>query len=111
MAGLVGSSLTEPTDIDTLKQFWLRVRPFGFWSQVRQQVDQAVVQQARVANAIDVSNIILAVGWQLSSVVTVISLLLHKWVSATFGMSMFAILTGVLYVTWYRNLETKDSQL
>ncbi len=111
MAGLIGSYLTEPTDIETLKHFWLRIRPFGLWGQVRKQVDEAVVQQARVANAINVSNIILAVVWQLSSVVTVISLLLHKWGSAVFGMSMFAVLTGVLYKTWYKNLETRDSQL
>ncbi|MEM9219316.1 MAG: sodium:solute symporter [Cyanobacteria bacterium P01_F01_bin.150] len=106
--GLVSSYLTAPADMETLKQFWGQIRPFGLWGQVRNQMDNAIVQQAQRENAIDLSNILLAVGWQLSSVVMVISLVLHKWGSAALGMSIFGLLTGVLYLTWYRNLETSQ---
>lgn len=109
VVGIGGSYLTEPTDMETLKQFWLRVRPFGMWGWVRNQMDEAVVEQVQVENGTDLSNIVLAVGWQLSSVVMVISLMLHKWENSALSIGLFGALTGVLYVTWYRNLETSDS--
>ena len=108
LAGLVGSYLTEPTDMETLKIFWQRVRPFGFWGKVRNQLDTQLVSEAQVANSIDLSNIAFGVTWQLAGVVTVISLLLHKWSSAFLGTGVFVILSGVLYFTWYQNLESKE---
>lgn len=108
LAGLVSSYLTEPTDMETLKAFWQRIRPFGFWDTVRNQLDTQLVSDAQVKNSIDLSNVAFGVIWQLSGVVTVISLLFHKWISAGLGTGVFVALSGVLYFTWYKNLEVKQ---
>ncbi|MEO0984314.1 MAG: sodium:solute symporter [Cyanobacteria bacterium J06639_14] len=105
LAGVVGSYLTEPTDMATLKAFWLRIQPFGFWGNVRHQLDPQLVHEAHAKNARDRFNVALGVIWQLSGVVTVISLLLHKWPSAMLGIGAFSVLSSVLYFTWYKHLE------
>ena len=108
LAGLLGSYLTEPTDMETLKVFWLRVKPFGFWGKVRNQVDETLVLASQQSNSIDRSNVIFAVLWQLSGVVAVISLLLHKWLSLVAGVGIFVVLSWVLYLTWYKNLAVGE---
>ncbi|MGF1513432.1 MAG: sodium:solute symporter [Elainellaceae cyanobacterium] len=110
LGGVLGSYATPPTDMETLKTFWLRVRPFGAWGPVRMKLDGALVEQQQRANAMDISNVLVAVGWQLSSVVMVISLLLHLWGVLIGGAIAFAVLSGVLYFRWYRNLERADGK-
>ena len=109
VGGLLGSYMTAPTDMDTLKRFWLRIKPFGFWGPVRDQLDPQLVQTYALSNANDLFNVVFGVGWQLSSVVTVISLLLHKWVTTALGASVFGGLSVVLYFTWYQKLEATDA--
>ena len=108
--GVLISLVTEPTDMATLKTFWLRIRPFGFWRKVTQNVDGALMHQARAEHSTDLSNIAIALLWQLSSVVTVISLLLHKWSTAVGGAMVFGSLSVVLYFIWYRALQTLSSE-
>ncbi|MGF1535875.1 MAG: sodium:solute symporter, partial [Elainellaceae cyanobacterium] len=105
LGGVVGAYLTPPTDMETLKTFWLRVRPFGAWGPVRQKLEATLVEKQRRANLTDISNVLVGVSWQLSSVVTMISLLLHMWTALLAAAIAFAGLSGVLYFRWYRNLE------
>lgn len=107
-AGLLGAYLTAPTDMETLKTFWLRIRPFGAWGPVRTQLDPALVARAQAVNSKDISNILLAVLWQLSGVVSMIALLLHQWGSTVIGLSLFSSFSGVLYLTWYRQLTPDE---
>ncbi|MEO0409483.1 MAG: sodium:solute symporter [Cyanobacteria bacterium P01_A01_bin.135] len=105
LGGVVGSIATPPTEMETLETFWLRVRPFGAWGPVRQRLDRSLVVQQQRANGRDVSMILVAVLWQVSSVVTVISLLLHLWGVLAVGAIAFGTLSAVLYFRWYRHLE------
>ncbi|MCL2924873.1 MAG: sodium:solute symporter [Trichodesmium sp. MAG_R04] len=104
-AGLVGSYLTKPTDIQTLKNFWLRIRPSGFWKTVTKQLDSEIVRKSQLENAIDISNIIYVIIWQLSGVITVISLLLHQWRITSLAGAIWVIFSGFLYFRWYKNLS------
>jgi len=104
LGGVVGSYATAPTDMETLQAFWLRVRPFGAWGPVRNQLDESLVAQQTKANGLDISNVLVAVLWQLSTVVMVIALLLHMWPTLMVGAIAFGGLSLVLYWRWYRNL-------
>ena len=107
-SGIAVSYLTQPTEMSTLKNFWLQIRPFGFWGKVRNQVDAKIVKQSHTANAIDLSNIFFAVIWQLSGVVTVISLLLHQWFSAGIGAILLVSFGIFLYFNWYKKLRITE---
>ena len=109
-SGIAGSYLTQPTEMSTLKNFWLQIRPFGFWGKVRNQVDMKIVKKSHTENAIDLSNILFAVIWQLSGVVTVISLLLHQWFSASISAILLLGFSIFLYFNWYKKLMVTESE-
>lgn len=105
LGGVLGSYATPPTDMATLEAFWLRIRPFGAWGPVRRRLDPSLVERQQQSNGRDISNILVAVLWQVSSVVTVISLLLHLWGALAVGAIAFGTLSVVLYFRWYRPLQ------
>ena len=105
VAGVAGSLLTAPTDRATLESFWRRIRPFGLWGPVRARLDPSEVAATMRRNRLDLLHVPAAIGWHLSGVVAVISLLLHKWWTCAGGAVVFAVLSTVLYFGWYRKLE------
>ena len=109
LAGIVSAYLTPPTDLKTLKNFWLRIRPFGIWGIVTAELDQAIVQESQIQNANDLTNVFFALIWQLSGVVMVISLLLHQWLTAIAAIVTFVLSSTLLYFQWYKKLP-KDHQ-
>ena len=108
LAGVAGSLATPATDPETLERFWRRIRPFGFWGRVRARLEPELTERVGLRNTIDVLAVPFAVAWQLSGVVAVISLLLRKWTTFAAAAAVFALLSYVLYFTWYRNLQTRE---
>lgn len=108
LAGVAGSLATPATDAETLERFWRRIRPFGFWGRVRSGLEAELTERVGLRNTIDVLAVPFAVAWQLAGVVAVISLLLHKWTTFAAGAAVFALLSYVLYFTWYKNLQTRE---
>ncbi len=101
---IFASLLTQPTPGEVLEAFWLKVRPFGLWRSVRKNLDGTLVKKEKTISTRDLSNVPLAVMWHLSSVVAVVSVVLHKWSTAASFASVFACLTVVLYFRWYKKL-------
>lgn len=101
-AGVVVSLLTAPNDPATLAHFYERIRPFGLWRPVASQLAPQVVAAAKEEHRRSYLAIPLAVGWHLSGVATVITLLLHRWHLAAASAALFATLATVLYFWWYR---------
>ncbi len=108
VGGIAGSLLTPATDRGTLERFWRQIRPFGFWRPVRERLDPTEVAATNLGNTIDVLSVPFAMAWHLSGVVAVISLLLRKWPVCLGAFLLFALMSYVLYFTWYRNLEPED---
>lgn len=106
-AGVAFSLWTRPTDRKTLLRFWKRIRPFGFWGPVLDEIGPERVKESLLKNTIDVLNVPFAIGWHLCGVVVVISLLLHKWTVLLGSSIVYALLCVLLYCTWYKNLQTR----
>ncbi|MGK7889226.1 MAG: hypothetical protein AB4042_07820 [Leptolyngbyaceae cyanobacterium] len=121
VAGWLGSSRTAPTAMETLTAFWLKIKPFGFWEPVRQQViENTLKEQGEVAMTgetmtgetmivgwRDRMNLPIALVWQLASIIAVIALLLHQWLMLVLSLSIVIILTLTLYFTWYQPLQSR----
>jgi Na+/proline symporter len=104
VAGVVGSLLTEPTDIATLEHFWNQIRPFGFWKTTKSRIQANLTKSIKKENTRDLLNLPIAVAWHLSGVVSVISIVLHKWQTLTGAGLVFLTATTALYFTWYKKL-------
>lgn len=106
-AAILGSYATGPTKRETLKNFWMRIKPFGLWKPVTKTVDQEMRREFKLKNTVDILNVFFAIAWHLSGVVVMVSLLLKKWPTFTGATTTFGALSILLYFTWYKTLQSK----
>ena len=105
LIGIVaGSLLSTPTDNETLKIFYKRVRPLGFWSPIRDQFSAEAIQRVHAENKRDLVSVVLAVPWQLAMFLIWITLILRQWNGFFMTLAVFAFLSLLLYFNWYRYL-------
>lgn len=99
------SLATEPTSIDTLKVFYRKVQPAGFWNPPRSAVlseEPDFKKQSPFAR--DVINTLIALVGITALYVSTLYLILHR-LSVAFGLIVATVLSVIiLYFTWYKHL-------
>jgi Na+/proline symporter len=107
---LVGTWLTEPEDEEVLKDFYRRVRPWGFWSPILVKVraeDPAFERNKDFWR--DMFNIVVGITWQVSLVALPIYIVIQKFRSAAITAAIIAVSSIVLKFTWYDHLKTREA--
>jgi len=103
---IVGSLTTKPDDMQVLKQFYLKTRPWGFWRPVH---DALVLEQPGVvANtdfARDMVNVVVGTAWQTAQVALGIFIVLQDWRACAICGAIILVGTIVLKVNWYDKLQ------
>jgi solute:Na+ symporter, SSS family len=113
VAGCIAGTLMTPADdMEVLKRFYLRTRPWGFWRPVH---DALVAERPDVvANGNfrrDAFNIVVGIIWQTSLTATGIFLVLQDWFWLT-AVALLALVTSVvLKFTWYDHLQDYPADL
>lgn len=99
------SLLTEPTNIETLKNFYRKVQPWGFWSPAKAAVLGEAPQFARrISFALEAFNTLVAMIGITSLYVSMLYLVLNR-LAVGFGLIGTTVVTIViLYFTWYKTL-------
>jgi Na+/proline symporter len=101
-----GTLLTAPDEEAVLKDFYRRVRPWGFWGPIREKVQMEDPSfQPNPDFLRDMFNVVVGIAWQTSLVAFPVYLVIRRYeISATaFGI---ALLTSViLKFTWYDHLK------
>ncbi|MBX3282207.1 MAG: hypothetical protein KF756_06990 [Acidobacteria bacterium] len=106
------SLASEPTSIETLKVFYRKVQPAGFWNPPRSAVlaeDPDFKKQSPFTR--DVVNTLIALIGITALYVATLYLILHR-LTVAFGLFGTTVLTIViLYFTWYKHLPpARDPQ-
>lgn len=106
------SLASEPTSIETLKVFYRKVQPAGFWNPARSAVlaeDPDFKKQSPFTR--DVVNTLIALIGITALYVATLYLILHR-LTVAFGLFGTTVLTIViLYFTWYKHLPpARDPQ-
>ncbi len=97
---------TEPTDPITLQKFYSDVRPAGFWGPVaREAVSREVQCEAAAHNRSDFFNVAAAIPWIIAMYLCPVYIILHRFVEAGLAAGIVAMLTIILYYSWYKRLE------
>ena len=102
---IVVSLLTQATDQDTLKTFYKKVQPAGFWAPVKAMVasdDPGFKKQ--LSFSVEFFNTIIAMIGITALYVSMLYLVLHR---LTIGFGLLAttlVCTVILYFTWYKTL-------
>ena len=106
LSAVLGSLMTAPDDMQVLKNFYLRTRPWGFWKPVllAVQEDDASVT-ANVDFLRDCTNVIVGLVWQTSLTALPIFLVLRQWTGFSVSFVLVLIATAILKFNWYDKLQ------
>ena len=97
--------LTEPTDRETLLRFYRQVRPAGFWKPVADET--GLGREANATFQVDILNVVIGIPWLIAMWLCPVYLVLHRFNESGIAFAVVAVLSAVLYKTWYLRL-TED---
>jgi hypothetical protein len=113
LAGCIaGTLMTPPDDEAVLENFYLRVRPWGFWKPVHDRL--ALTRPGLVANTAfkrDMVNVVLGIVWQTALTATGIFIVLRDVRGLAISVALVLVTAGVLKVSWYDKLEDYPADL
>ena len=102
----LGSLLTPPDDVEVLKNFYLKTRPWGFWRPIHDLVaaERPGLQANRDCPR-DLFNIVVGIAWQSALTAAGIFIVLQDWGSLAIAAAVIAVTSVVLKFNWYDRLE------
>jgi Na+/proline symporter len=105
----LGTLLTKPEDDEVLKDFYRRVRPWGFWGPVLKKVlqDDPTFQRNKDFSR-DVFNIVIGIIWQTALVPLPIYIVLWNFKAAAVAFAVVVVTSIILKFTWYDRLNEKN---
>ncbi len=102
-------AILKPADREVLVKFYARVRPFGFWGPIRAEaVKRGLVPARDPMPAFDLLNGFITALFQLALALVPFYLFLRRWPEFWTGIAALAVLSVVLYFTWYKNLPAGE---
>jgi solute:Na+ symporter, SSS family len=102
----LGTLLTAPEDEEVLKDFYRRVRPWGFWGPILAKVRQEDPSfRPNKDFPRDVFNILVGMIWQIALVALPIYVVTWRLRHASLTASLIVITSLVLKFTWYDHLK------
>jgi Na+/proline symporter len=105
VAALLGTFLTPPDKEEVLKEFYRRVRPWGFWGPIREKVMQEDPGFQRNKDFFrDMFNIIIGTVWQTCFIVLAMFLVTRHFQNAVITLVVLVITCFILKKTWYDRL-------
>ena len=107
MIGCIAGSLTTPPDDEgVLKEFYFKVRPWGFWKPIHEKVllDHPQIDANKDFKR-DMLNVAVGIVWQTALTATGIFLVLEKFGSLTVSLLLIVVCTYVLKINWYDKMQ------
>ncbi len=113
LAVCVGVSLaTKPDDMEVLKKFYLKVRPWGFWGPVLAAARKDYPElKANTYFSRDAINVIVGIIWQTALVAAPIFMVIKHWQEFIIAMIVVAVTSLFLWRNWYMKLENYPDDL
>jgi Na+/proline symporter len=103
---IIGCLTTPPDDEETLKAFYKKTRPWGFWKPIHEKVvaeDPSFIGNKDFYR--DSFNVVVGIIWQMSLVVIPIFLVIRETLSLWLWIGIFALTSWLLKRYWYDRLE------
>ena len=102
----LGTFLSEPTDMKTLKSFYKTVRPWGWWGPVYKELlkeESTLNKNTEFWN--DMFNCAVGIVWQSSMIVMPIYFVIRDYPKGLIALSVFAITSLILKFTWLDKIK------
>lgn len=106
IASVVVSLLTKPDTDEVLKDFYRKVRPWGFWKPIHEKVvREDPTFQANKGFKRDGVNVAVGIVWQLSWTLIPIYLVIRKFTSMWITIGVLVGTSAFPKKSWYDRLE------
>ena len=97
----LGTFLSEPTEMKTLKSFYKTVRPWGWWGPVYKELQKEESTLKKNTDFwYDMFNCAIGIVWQSSMIVMPIYFVIRDYPKGLIALVVFAITTLILKFTW-----------
>jgi Na+/proline symporter len=102
---LVATFLSKPEEEQVLKDFYRRVRPWGFWGPVHEKVVKEDPSFQRNKDFFrDLFNIVVGTIWQTCFIVLAMFLVTRHFLNALITLVVLAVTSVILKKNWYDKL-------
>ena len=103
---IAGTYLSAPEPDDVLIEFYVRVRPWGFWKPVLLKAQQRYPGLLPNRNfGRDMFNVAVGTAWQTSLVALPVFIVIHETASTVVTLIVLAATSVTLKLTWWNTLE------
>jgi hypothetical protein len=106
---LAGTLLTKADDEEILKDFYCRVRPWGFWGPVLAKVvaeDPSFERNRDFPR--DMFNIVVGIAWQISLVALPLYIVIQEYWRAAIASAIILGTSATLKFSWYDHLAVRE---
>lgn len=101
LGSFLGTYLTPATNINTLKSFYERVRPWGWWAPVYKALkEENKAIEKNTGFVSDMLNCLVGIVWQSSMILIPIYLLIRDYPKLWMSLLVFVITSTILKFTW-----------
>ena len=112
IGSIAGSLFTPIDDLEVLKEFYHKVRPWGFWKPVHDMVAQEHPEIiANTSLGRDSLNIVVGMTWQTALAAAGVYLVLEDYRSLGITLLVIVVTTLILKFNWYDKLEDYPADL
>jgi Na+/proline symporter len=106
---LLGTFLTKPEDDAVLKDFYRRVRPWGFWGPVLKMVLAEDPGFKRNEDFLrDMFNIAVGIVWQIALVALPLYIVIKEFQRAAITLAVVLGTSAILKFTWFDHLAERE---
>jgi solute:Na+ symporter, SSS family len=106
-ASVLTSLMTVPDDLEVLKNFYLKVRPWGFWKPIHEKVLLDHPEFKRNLNfKRDMVNIAVGIIWQVTLMLIPTYFVIREYKTMAICILVTAITSLFLKYNWYDKLDT-----
>jgi len=102
---IVGSLATSPPSMETLKNFYTKTRPFGFWAGTRKNVDREIVASIRKETRRDMFSSVIAMAAFFFFFLSPMYLVIKDYGLTLLTAGLTVVAAVILYFSWYKHLK------
>lgn len=108
---VVGTYMTPATDDETLINFYIRVRPWGFWDPVYKKVIARYPQVTKNTNfKRDMFNIMVGIVWQCCLTIFPMYVVVREGFSLVSVVAILLACTFILKKNWYDKMNREEKE-
>ena len=112
IGAITGTLTTAPDDVEVLKNFYKRVRPWGFWNPILKLVQQDDPTFKPNPDFLrDMFNVVIGIAWQTSLIAFPVYIVIRRFNNAGIAFAIIAVTSVILKFTWYNHLRKMEVEL